>query len=222
MKYIAYYRVSTVKQGQSGLGLEAQKSAVNDYLVSNNGELINEFTEVQSGKDNDRPQLDTALRKCRLMGATLLIAKLDRLSRNAAFLLNLRDSSTKFVACDMPEANSLTVGLMACLADYERQLISTRTKDALQAVKARGVKLGNPNLDAVRNTDTTKARAAQAQKSAKRNTDILAIINEIKAQSHNDLSLREIANQLNNAGYTTARGKSFQPTSVNRILATAQ
>ena len=218
-KYIAYYRVSTVKQGQSGLGLEAQKASVADYLSTAKGELINEFTEIQSGKKNNRPELDKALRKCRLTGATLLIAKLDRLSRNAAFLINLQNSAIHFVACDMPEANAVTVGFMACLADYERELISKRTKEALKAAKARGVKLGNPKLDQVRYTDTTKAREAKSIKAKERNTEILEVVREIK-QGAGRLSLREIANQLNNAGYTTARGKSWQATSVMRVLNT--
>jgi DNA invertase Pin-like site-specific DNA recombinase len=204
-KYIAYYRVSTVKQGQSGLGLEAQRASVADYLAGVSGELINEYTEIQSGKKNDRPELNKALRKCRLTGATLLIAKLDRLSRNAAFLMNLQDSATKFIACDMPEANNLTVGLMACLADYERVLISKRTKEALKAAKARGVKLGNPKLDQVRCTE--------------RNTEILEVINEIQSNADSELSLRQISKQLNSAGYTTARGKAWQATSVMRVLA---
>ena len=216
-KYIAYYRVSTVKQGQSGLGLEAQRASVADYLSTANGELINEYTEIQSGKKDDRPELDKALRKCRLTGATLLIAKLDRLSRNAAFLMNLQNSAINFVACDMPEANTLTVGLMACLADYERELISTRTKDALKAAKARGVKLGNPRLSEVRCTDTTAARVARVEKAKERNAEVLEVIREIKIEA-GELSLRAIANQLNSAGYTTARGKAWQATSVNRVL----
>jgi len=218
-KYIAYYRVSTVKQGQSGLGLEAQRASVADYLAGVSGELINEYTEIQSGKKNDRPELNKALRKCRLTGATLLIAKLDRLSRNAAFLMNLQDSATKFIACDMPEANNLTVGLMACLADYERVLISKRTKEALKAAKARGVKLGNPKLDQVRCTDTTAARIARVEKAKERNTEILEVINEIQSNAGSELSLRQISKQLNEAGYTTARGMAWQATSVNRVLA---
>ena len=218
-KYIAYYRVSTAKQGQSGLGLEAQQASVADYLSTTNGELLAEFTEVQSGKDNDRPELQRALRECRLTGSTLLIAKLDRLSRNAAFLMKLQESATQFVACDMPEANSLTIGLMACLADYESELISKRTKEALKAAKARGVKLGNPRLDEVRYTDTTAAREAKITKARERNAEILQVVNEIKERSGR-LSLRDIANQLNNAGYTTARGKSWQATSVMRVLNT--
>lgn len=218
-KYIAYYRVSTVKQGQSGLGLEAQKASVADYLAGVSGELINEYTEIQSGKKNNRLELDKALRKCRLTGATLLIAKLDRLSRNAAFLMNLQESAIKFIACDMPEANNLTVGLMACLADYERVLISNRTKEALKAAKARGVKLGNPKLDQVRCTDTTAARTARVEKAKERNTEILEVINEIQSNAGVELSLRQISKQLNEAGYTTARGKAWQATSVMRVLA---
>ena len=218
-KYIAYYRVSTVKQGQSGLGLEAQRASVADYLAGVKGELINEYTEIQSGKKNNRLELDKALRKCRLTGATLLIAKLDRLSRNAAFLMNLQESAIKFIACDMPEANNLTVGLMACLADYERVLISKRTKEALKAAKARGVKLGNPKLDQVRCTDTTAARTARVEKAKERNTEILEVINEIQSNAGSELSLRQISKQLNSAGYTTARGKAWQATSVMRVLA---
>lgn len=217
-KFIAYYRVSTNKQGKSGLGLEAQQASVTDYLATTSGELINEFTEVQSGKDNKRPELAKALRKCRLTGATLLIAKLDRLSRNAAFLMNLQESATQFVACDMPEANTLTVGLMACMAEYERKRISENTKAALKAAKARGVKLGNPRLDEVRCTDITAAQTARIAKAKARNSEILDVINEIQSEA-GELSLRAISRRLNEAGYKTSRGKDWQATSVKRILA---
>jgi DNA invertase Pin-like site-specific DNA recombinase len=153
-KHINYYRVSTAKQGLSGLGLEAQKNTALEYLSRVGGELIESYTDIESGSKNNRPELEKALRKCRLTGATLLIAKLDRLSRNRRFLMDLQDSSINFVCCDMPEANNLTVGLLACMADYERELISERTKAALEAAKARGVVLGNPNLGLVRNTDS--------------------------------------------------------------------
>ena len=220
-KYIAYYRVSTVKQGQSGLGLEAQKASVAEYLSTAKGELINEFTEIQSGKQNNRPELEKALRKCRLTGSTLLIAKLDRLSRNAAFLINLQNSAINFVACDMPEANTLTVGLMACLADYERVLISNRTKEALKAAKARGVKLGNPHLDKIRCTDTSAARTAKIEKAKERNSEIKEVITEIQNSTTDKLSLREISRRLNEAGYKTAWGKDWHATSVSRILQAA-
>ena len=223
MKFIAYYRVSTTKQGQSGLGLEAQQAAVADYLKSNAGDLITEYTEVQSGSKDDRPELQAALRQCRLTGATLLIAKLDRLSRNRSFLMSVQDSSVQFVAVDMPEANHFTVGLMACLADYERQLISERTKAALKAAKARGVKLGNPRLSEVRPTDTTKARQAKIIKAKQRNAEMVEIINEMVEAMRPDqrdcVSLRTLASLLNDAGYKTARGKEWHPTSVSRLLA---
>ena len=223
MKYIAYYRVSTTKQGQSGLGLEAQQAAVVDYLKSNTGDLITEYTEVQSGSKDDRPELQAALRQCRLTGATLLIAKLDRLSRNRSFLMSIQDSSIKFVAVDMPEANHFTVGLMACLADYERQLISERTKAALKAAKARGVKLGNPRLEEFSPKNTTKARQAKIIKAKQRNAEMVEIINEMVEAMRPDqrdcVSLRTLASLLNDAGYKTARGKEWHPTSVSRLLA---
>jgi len=224
MQYIAYYRVSTIKQGQSGLGLEAQKTSVTGYLNSKSGELLAEYTEIQSGKkDENRPELQAALRQCRLSGATLLIAKIDRLSRNPAFLISLQDSSTNFVCVDMPEANNFTVGMMAVMAGYYRQQISDNTKAALKAAKAKGVKLGNPRLDEFRNTDTTNARAAKISNAKQRNADILEIINEMVGAMRPDqrdcVSLRTIASLLNDAGYTTARGKAWVSTSVSRVLA---
>ena len=220
MQYIAYYRVSTIKQGQSGLGLEAQQSSVTGYLNSKSGELLAEYTEIQSGKkDENRPELQAALRQCRLSGATLLIAKIDRLSRNPAFLINLQDSSTNFVCVDMPEANNFTVGILACMAGYYRQQISDNTKAALKAAKAKGVKLGNPRLDEFRNTDTTNARAAKIRNAKQRNADILSIINEMRDSTGNTLSLRDLTKMLNDAGYTTPRGKEWHPTSVSRVLA---
>ena len=136
MRAVSYYRVSTSEQGRSGLGLEAQKAAVEDYLLRNGVILVAEFTEVESGARNDRPQLQAALKRATLSGATLVIAKLDRLSRNAAFLLTLRDAGTDIVAVDMPNANSVTVGIMAVIAEEERRLISERTKAAMKAAKA--------------------------------------------------------------------------------------
>jgi DNA invertase Pin-like site-specific DNA recombinase len=220
MQYIAYYRVSTVRQGQSGLGLEAQQSAVSGYLNSKSGELLAEYTEVQSGKkDENRPELQAALRQCRLSGATLLIAKIDRLSRNPAFLINLQDSSTNFVAVDMPEANHVTVSILACMAGYYRQQISDNTKAALKAAKAKGVKLGNPRLDEFRNTDTTKARAAKISIAKQRKADILEIISEMRDSAGKAVSLRDLSKMLNDAGYKTPRGKEWHPTSVSRVLA---
>lgn len=146
MNLIAYYRVSTDKQGRSGLGLEAQKSAVQQYAASGGHRIVAEHVEVESGKRSDnRPQLAAALAACRLHRATLCIAKLDRLSRQLSFVANLMESGTDFVAVDNPTANRLTIHLLAAIAEHEREMISQRTKAALAAAKARGVRLGNPN-----------------------------------------------------------------------------
>lgn len=218
-KFVTYYRVSTTRQGKSGLGLEAQEQATNDYITRVGGGIVESYTDIESGSKDNRPELQKALRKCRLTGAILVIAKLDRLSRNARFLLELQDSSIKFVCCDMPEANDLTVGFMACLAQYESKMISERTKAALQAAKARGVKLGNKKLRLVRNNDTTAATAALVSRAKTRNNELQQVISEIKGDTDNELTLREIADKLNDAGYTTSRGGQFHATSVNRILA---
>src|SRR5713226_8632785 len=144
-KFIAYLRVSTDKQGQSGLGIEAQRKAVTDYLDGGNWQLLAEHVEVESGKRSDRPQLQAALAHAKATGATIVIAKLDRLARNVAFISNLMESGVDFVAADMPMANRLTVHVLAAVAEHEQEMISQRTKAALAAAKVRGVKLGNPN-----------------------------------------------------------------------------
>ena len=144
-KFVSYLRVSTQQQGHAGLGIEAQRTAVRQYLDGGRWKLLKEFVEVESGKRNDRPELERALALCKATGARLVIAKLDRLSRNAAFLLKLRDSGTKFVAADMPDATELTVGILAVVAEDEARRISHRTKAALYEAKKRGTKLGNPH-----------------------------------------------------------------------------
>lgn len=218
MKFVAYYRVSTTKQGESGLGLEAQRSAVTEYLKRTSGNLLADFTDIESGAKDDRPELARALRKCRLTGATLLIAKLDRLSRNRRFLLELADSKLDFVCVDMPEANSLTVGILACMADYERQLISERTRAALKAAKQRGVTLGNPALSVVRNTDTRKAQATWQATTSARRTEVREVCLEL-IQEHGDMPTRKLAEHLNSAGYKTVTGKAWSATQVWRIMA---
>jgi len=219
-KFIAYYRVSTARQGRSGLGLDAQRQAVADYLNGGKHSLLREFVEVESGKLNTRPKLGEALHLCRITGATLVIAKLDRLSRNAAFLLTLRDSGVKFVAADMPDANSLTVGVLALIAEHERESISKRTKEALAVAKRRGIKLGNPN-------------GARAIKRAKRgNRAALATIRQRAANHANQLrpdvqdiqkagvtTLAGIANELNARGINTPRGANWHASSVRNLLA---
>jgi DNA invertase Pin-like site-specific DNA recombinase len=144
--FVAYYRVSTNRQGESGLGLDAQRKAVTDYLDGGSWKLLAELTEIESGKHADRPQLAVALAACKKHKARLVIAKLDRLSRNLAFIATLIDSGVEFVAVDNPHANKLTVHILAAVAQHEREMISQRTKDALQAAKARGTQLGNPRL----------------------------------------------------------------------------
>jgi DNA invertase Pin-like site-specific DNA recombinase len=141
-KFIAYFRVSTDKQGKSGLGLEAQRKAVLDYLNGGRWTLVQEFVEVESGKHSDRQQLAAALAACKKHRAKLVIAKLDRLSRNLAFIAALMESGVEFVAVDNPHANKLTVHILAAVAEHEREMISERTKAALQAAKARGGRLG--------------------------------------------------------------------------------
>jgi DNA invertase Pin-like site-specific DNA recombinase len=138
-KFVAYYRVSTQRQGRSGLGLEAQQKAVRDHLNGGNWRLVAEVTEVESGKRSDRPKLAEALKLCRLHGATLIIAKLDRLARNVAFISNLMDAGVEFHAVDFPQANRLTVHILAAVAEHEAKVISERTKAALAAAKRRGV-----------------------------------------------------------------------------------
>ncbi len=220
IKFVAYFRVSTTKQGESGLGLESQRGAVTDYITRCGGELLEAFTDIESGAKNDRPELLKALRKCRLTGATLLIAKLDRLSRNRRFLMELADSKLNFVCVDMPEANSLTVGILACMADYERQLISERTRAALKAAKARGVKLGNPNLQLVRNSDTSAASAAWSATTKARQDEVREVCQELIAE-HGALSVRKLASKLNDAGYKTVNGKQWSAVQVWRIMQAA-
>lgn len=143
MKYVAYYRVSTKKQGQSGLGLEAQRSAVEKFTSNYSDDILTEFTDIESGKNDDRPELKKAIEEAKRNNAQLIIAKLDRLSRNAAFIFTLRDSKVDFICADMPTANSVTIGIMAVLAQDERERISQRTKAALFELKKQGKKLGS-------------------------------------------------------------------------------
>lgn len=219
MKLIAYYRVSTERQGRSGIGLEAQRIAVDAYAARSGGRLLESFTEVESGKRNDRPELARALLRAKVTGATLVIAKLDRLSRNAGFLLTLRDSGIKFVAADMPDANSLTVGILAVVAQAEREAISTRTKEALAAVKARGVKLGNPNgATPLRRAGKGNAAAlttikAQAQARA---TDLAPLLEELK--ENGVCTLGAIAEALNHRGIQTPQGKQWHKSSVRNLM----
>jgi len=217
MRFVAYYRVSTDKQGQSGLGLEAQKEAVRAFLAGKGWPPVAEFVEIESGRKADRPQLAAALAACRLHKATLVIAKLDRLARNAAFLLNLRDAGVDFVACDMPDANRLTVGIMALVAEDEAERISARTKAALAAAKARGVKMGG--FRGYAPTDEDRAQAALAKREKAKRPDLLPIIDAIRAEGITSAS--GIARALNERGIPTSRGGLWQAVQVQRFLALA-
>jgi DNA invertase Pin-like site-specific DNA recombinase len=217
-KFVAYYRVSTAKQGRSGLGLEAQQEAVRSYLNGGSWQLVAEVVEVESGKRNDRPKLAEALRLCRLHGATLIIAKLDRLARNVAFISNLMESGVEFTAVDFPQANRLTVHILAAVAEHEAKAISTRTRDALAAAKARGRQLGGDrgNLPAVAKEGAKASVAARIAKANNRTSDLLPIIEEMKASGA--VSLRQIATGLNAKGIRTARGGAWSAVQVQRVL----
>jgi DNA invertase Pin-like site-specific DNA recombinase len=221
-KFVSYLRVSTQKQGTSGLGLEAQRKAVLDFLDGGRWELVSEHVEIESGKRDDRPKLAEALALCRLHKATLVIAKLDRLSRDAHFLLGLekelQKAGLRFVAADMPEANELTVHIMAVVAQAERKAISKRTKEALAAAKARGKRLGNPqNLSRNQALGRERSKATRIAAARQRADDLAPIIAELRADGRT--SLRQIAAALNERGITTARGGSWSATQASRLLA---
>lgn len=205
-KFVSYLRVSTRRQGRSGLGLAAQRKAVEDFLNGGNWTVISEHVEVESGKKSDRPELAKALQACRLFGAKLVIAKLDRLSRDAHFLLGLEKAGVDFVAADMPQANRLTVGIMAMVADEERRAISARTKAALAAAKKRGTKLGGYRGTKITPAIRKAARAAVKARTTARGADLAPIINELNLAGVTSLS--GIARALTDRGVPTARGGS--------------
>lgn len=204
---VAYYRVSTERQGQSGLGLDAQRAAVAAYAVGR--ELHAEFTEVESGRKDDRPQLVAALALCRQRRAILVIAKLDRLARSVAFISNLMASGVEFVAADMPYANKLTVHVLAAVAEHEREMIGQRTRVALAAAKMRGTRLGNPR------PDMAKVGAAASASAARFRAGVIPAICALQAEG---CSLRRIAAELNARGISSARGRIWHAASVREIL----
>ena len=218
-RLVAYERVSTARQGQSGLGLEAQCKTIGDFAASRSAEVLARFTEVESGRKADRPELAKALHLARVTGATLVIAKLDRLSRNAAFLLTLRDSGVRFVACDMPGANDLTVGIMALVAEAEREAISRRTREALAVARARGVRLGNPNGAAALRRAGKGGVALCAAVTANAEAfaaDLAPVIADIRAGDAT--SLRAIAAELSARGIRTRRGGAWGVGNVKGVL----
>ena len=217
--FITYLRVSTARQGASGLGLEAQRKAVTDYLNGGNWSVIREFVEVESGAKGDRPELAKAMALCRLRNATLVIAKLDRLSRDAHFLLGLQKAKVPFVAADMPEANELVVGIMAVVAQAERKMISQRTKAALAAAKARGVKLGGDRGARISAEARQAGRELRSAHARARAGDIIPIIQDLEAAGA--VSLRQIAAGLNDRGIPAARGGSWSAGQVQRVIGIA-
>jgi len=216
--FVSYYRVSTVKQGVSGLGLEAQRVAVLAHV--GHAALLAEFTEVESGRKADRPQLAAALRHCRATGAVLVTAKLDRLARDVEFVAGILNSGVEFVACDCPQANRLTLHILSAMAEYEGRAIAQRTRDAMAAAKARGQVFGCPNgAAALRragrgNVDAVRALKAAADSNAHALSDM---VNDIRAGGVSTLS--GIAHELERRGARTARGGNWSATQVGRLLA---
>ncbi len=217
-KFCAYYRVSTARQGRSGLGLEAQKDSVETYLNGGRWQMVGEFVEVESGKRNDRPALADALALCRIHKATLVIAKLDRLARNVAFISNLMESNVEFTAVDFPQANRLTIHVLAAVAEHEAAMISARTKAALQAAKRRGVVLGGDrgNIAHVAKRGAKASAKVRGAMASERAADLLPKIYALQKQGVH--SLRQIAEGLNDQGIPTARGGEWSAVQVQRVL----
>ncbi len=209
---VAYYRVSTAGQGKSGLGLSAQREIVHRFLKAGDY-LLTEFVEVESGKRADRPQLAAATAMAKQADARLLIAKLDRLSRNVSFIFSLRNAEVDFVACDIPDANTLTVGIMAVLAQHERELIGERTRSALKAKKAQGFKLGTPNLTPAISEQGRRVHLANAR-THPANVQAAELI---RLYRNEGLTYQAIAQRLNQMGFRTRRGKAFLAMSVQRL-----
>ena len=211
-QFVCYYRVSTTAQAKSGLGLDAQRVTVEKFAGT--CPIIAEFTEVESGKKSDRIELQNAIKHAKATGSTLLIAKLDRLSRNVKFIFELKETGVDFVCCDLPDCNTLTLGIFAAFAQHERERISQRTKDGLAAAKSRGTRLGNPsNLTPQARasgvcTHSQKARTSDANRQA---------AEMIRMYTKDGLSMRAIARKLNSLGMRTRRGKMFTPVQVKRL-----
>ena len=217
-QFVTYYRVSTARQGISGLGLDAQRQTVSQYLTGSTKTVLAEFVEVETGKGANaldrRPQLRSALELCRKSGATLLIAKLDRLARNVHFVSGLMESKVKFVACDLPEANQLTIHIMAAFAEHEARRISERTRDALAAAKARGVVLGATGPTNLKR-HTQECQDAASAFSAR----LMPVLNGFVSQG---LSRRAMVVQLNDLGIKAPRGGAWSLGQVQRMVQAAQ
>ena len=215
-KYVAYLRVSTQKQGYSGLGLEAQREIIQKHLYDITP--ISEFIEVESGRKSNRPKLKEALDLCRKTGATLIVAKLDRLARNVSFLSSLLENDVEIVFCDFPQANKMVLHILSAISQYEAELIATRTKQALAAKKARGAKLGNPEHllnkyeEALANSNRTNREKAKANPNNKRAVAFLKIL------LGQDMTLNQMAETLNKEGFVTSQGFQFTPSTVYKLI----
>jgi len=211
-KFVAYYRVSTFGQGASGLGLEAQRRAVLAYIQSVSGELVAEYQEVESGGNKLRPVLGEAIKLARRQKAMLVIAKLDRLARSVNFISKLMESGLEFVVADMPHANKLTMHIISAVAEYEREVIAQRTKDALKAAKARGKRLGNPKAK----EQVVIARAAAVKQADEFASKIAPFVNAMRREGVRTLT--GISRELNAREIKTQRGKDWTPTGVRNLL----
>lgn len=215
-QYVSYLRVSTQKQGFSGLGLEAQKEIIENYL--HDKIPIAEFVEVESGRKTNRPKLKDALALCRTTGSTLIVAKLDRLARNVSFLSNLLESEVEIIFCDFPQANKMVLHILAAISQYEAELTASRTKAALQAKRARGAKLGNPEhlLDkheqAIANSNKTNSDKARNNPNNKRAVGLLKVL------VSQTMTLQQMTDALNDEGFVTAKGCKFVPATVKRLI----
>lgn len=216
-KYVSYLRVSTARQGESGLGLEAQRVAVINFVRSQgpDAQIVRELVEIETGKRADRPVLAEAIRECEANGYTLCVAKLDRLSRNLHFVTALQNSKVDFVAADNPHATPFLIHILVAVAEHERNMISNRTKLALGAAKRRGTKLGNPRYE----TAIAKAVDIRQKIAASRNAELRRMVREVMEKT-GLTKLAEIAEALNLRGIKTNRGSTFSPTHIHRLLKT--
>lgn len=216
MQFIAYYRVSTQRQGISGLGLEAQQDIVEDYIRRQEGKLLHIYTEIESGKRDERPQLLKALQHCQLTNSTLVVSKLDRLSRDLHFLSTVMKSGISFICCDQPNSGTLVLQVLAAVAEEERRMISERTKLALAAAKKRGVKLGNPRLHEIRNSCMKNARGTWQKNNDEFNQAIRPVIESLQQQGIT--TYKGLARELNLLGFKTRYGRQFYSATVRNIL----
>ena len=216
LKYVAYLRVSTKLQGTSGLGLDAQREIIRNYLGGNSP--IAEFIEIESGRKTDRPKLQDALNLCRKEKATLIVAKLDRLSRNVAFTSRLLESDVEIKFCDFPEANRLVLHIISSIAEYEANLIRTRTKQALEAKKARGERLGKPENFTGNQAKALSRSKESIQSKARDNPNNKRAVAMLKILVMQTANLSEMARTLNSEGFTTSRGGKFTAQQVKVLI----